>query len=347
VGSVTITTVESSVSPTVELNMLEDACDRERMRDGVHRLFEIVTQPSMVGIRSDLEVGDDAMGRIVGINWYGGGTVGIDGPMGFISGAFPSETLFDPDGSPLGSPGGGGGGGGGADDASVGSSNRSAPEPLPSLDPAKHGAMAGKPDELDAFLLAAAAASGDCSGSCRMGPRKNAESVVSCDDCSVYGTRGLKVLDSSILPTPPRGSVSVAVLAIAELMADRFLGRTPPTTSRPAHLDEGTNSSSYTLTDALSKSGKLSPRKEGLDLVPEVSPRQLERQERERSGSVLAQGEQTHAQLMELGPQLPVVKDPLARNRSRLKTQSSAQQKLGGALGAAPTSPRERAAALG
>jgi choline dehydrogenase len=57
------------------------------------------------------------------------------------------------------------------------------------------------------------------SGTCRMGPASDPESVVDCAG-RVYGVAGLRVADASLFPTIPRANIHCTVVAAAEKLAE-------------------------------------------------------------------------------------------------------------------------------
>ena len=57
-------------------------------------------------------------------------------------------------------------------------------------------------------------------GTCKMGPRWDAFSVVDPADLRVHGINNLRVVDASIMPTIPSGNIEVPVIMIAEKAAD-------------------------------------------------------------------------------------------------------------------------------
>ena len=56
-GTVLITTRDPAVDPAVELDMLRDASDLERMRDGARRLFDLTRHPSVRSIAATITAG--------------------------------------------------------------------------------------------------------------------------------------------------------------------------------------------------------------------------------------------------------------------------------------------------
>jgi choline dehydrogenase len=59
------------------------------------------------------------------------------------------------------------------------------------------------------------------SGTCRMGPESDPESVVD-HAGQVHGIAGLRVADASVFPTIPRANIHCTIVAVAEKLADAF-----------------------------------------------------------------------------------------------------------------------------
>jgi choline dehydrogenase len=59
-------------------------------------------------------------------------------------------------------------------------------------------------------------------GTVRMGPGHDPVAVVDAH-CRVHGTRGLWVVDASVMPAVPRVVPNLTVMMIAERVADEFL----------------------------------------------------------------------------------------------------------------------------
>ena len=77
------------------------------------------------------------------------------------------------------------------------------------------------PTELDDWLFAECSDAQHASGTCRMGARDDATSVVD-PDCRVIGCSGLRVIDASIMPEVVRANTHLTTVMIAEKMADRL-----------------------------------------------------------------------------------------------------------------------------
>jgi choline dehydrogenase len=59
------------------------------------------------------------------------------------------------------------------------------------------------------------------SGTCRMGPATDPESIVDVDG-RVYGVDGLRIADASIFPTIPRANIHCTIVAAAEKLSDKM-----------------------------------------------------------------------------------------------------------------------------
>ena len=74
-------------------------------------------------------------------------------------------------------------------------------------------------DLLDRWMLENVLTMHHISGTCKMGPKSDAEAVV--DQYGVvYGTEQLRIADASILPDCPRANTNVAAMLIGERIAD-------------------------------------------------------------------------------------------------------------------------------
>ncbi|MDN3516275.1 choline dehydrogenase [Aquisalimonas lutea] len=79
-------------------------------------------------------------------------------------------------------------------------------------------------DEIDEWIARTAETAYHPCGTCRMGTGPTA--VVD-PQCRVYGVEGLRVVDSSIMPTVTNGNINAPTIMIAEKAADHILGREP------------------------------------------------------------------------------------------------------------------------
>jgi choline dehydrogenase-like flavoprotein len=58
-------------------------------------------------------------------------------------------------------------------------------------------------------------------GTCRMGPNRDARTVVD-EKCGVLGVENLLVCDASIIPAPPRAPTHLTTVMLAEHLAETF-----------------------------------------------------------------------------------------------------------------------------
>ncbi len=64
-------------------------------------------------------------------------------------------------------------------------------------------------------------------GTCKMGPSSDTGAVVS-DTLEVHGIAGLRVVDTSVIPTAHSANTNAATIMIAEKASDMILGNPPP-----------------------------------------------------------------------------------------------------------------------
>ena len=88
------------------------------------------------------------------------------------------------------------------------------------------GAHVQSDDELDDFIRHHAESAYHPCGTCRMGKRDDAGSVVD-PECRVIGVEGLRVADSSIFPRVTNGNLNAPSIMTGEKAADHILDRTP------------------------------------------------------------------------------------------------------------------------
>jgi len=79
-------------------------------------------------------------------------------------------------------------------------------------------------DEIDDFIRAKAESAYHPCGACKMGREDDPMAVVDCET-RVIGVQGLRVVDSSVMPSITTGNLNAPTLMIAEKAADQILGR--------------------------------------------------------------------------------------------------------------------------
>jgi choline dehydrogenase len=79
-------------------------------------------------------------------------------------------------------------------------------------------------EQMDAFVRAKVESAFHPSCSCKMGSPQDPMAVVD-PDTRVYGLEGLRVVDSSIMPSIPTGNLNAPTIMLAEKAADHILGR--------------------------------------------------------------------------------------------------------------------------
>ena len=82
--------------------------------------------------------------------------------------------------------------------------------------------------EIDAFVREKAESAYHPCGTCRMGRADDPRAVVD-PECRVIGLEGLRVIDSSIMPTITTGNLNAPTIMIGEKGADHVRGRALPT----------------------------------------------------------------------------------------------------------------------
>lgn len=80
--------------------------------------------------------------------------------------------------------------------------------------------------EIDAFNLANCGDTQHATSTCAMGDPSAPTTVVD-SDCRVLGVKGLRVIDASVMPSVVRANTNLTTIMIAEVMAERLLGRAP------------------------------------------------------------------------------------------------------------------------
>jgi choline dehydrogenase len=80
--------------------------------------------------------------------------------------------------------------------------------------------------EIDAFVRREAESAYHPSCTCKMGPESDPTAVVDAE-CRVYGVKGLRVVDASIMPSIVSGNLNAPVIMLAEKASDMIRGREP------------------------------------------------------------------------------------------------------------------------
>ena len=91
-------------------------------------------------------------------------------------------------------------------------------------------------DELDAFLINAVESAYHPSCTCKMG---SDEMAVVDAECKVIGLEGLRIIDSSIMPSIVSGNLNAPTVMIAEKAADIIKGSPLPPNDAPVYVAEG------------------------------------------------------------------------------------------------------------
>lgn len=111
----------------------------------------------------------------------------------------------------------------------------------PAFDPYRGEEIAPGPDvqsdeALDAFIRETVQPAYHACGTCRMGPADNAMSVVDTEG-RLHGLDGIRVIDSSIIPSIVTGNLNACTIMLAEKLADAVRGRAPlPTEDVPVFV---------------------------------------------------------------------------------------------------------------
>lgn len=88
---------------------------------------------------------------------------------------------------------------------------------------------------IDEFLRAKADTAYHPCGTCKMGAESDVMAVVD-PSGAVYGLEGLRVVDSSIMPSIVSGNLNAPTIMIAEKLSDAILGKQPlPKSNAPVY----------------------------------------------------------------------------------------------------------------
>ena len=98
------------------------------------------------------------------------------------------------------------------------------------------GADVQTDDEIDAFIRAKVESAYHPSCTCKMGTQDDPMAVVDAE-ARVIGIEGLRVVDSSIMPSITTGNLNAPTIMLAEKVADHILGKAPlAPSSAPYHV---------------------------------------------------------------------------------------------------------------
>ena len=86
------------------------------------------------------------------------------------------------------------------------------------------GAEVQTDEQIDAFIREKVESAYHPSCSCKMGAPSDPKAVVG-PDARVYGLEGLRIVDSSIMPSVTTGNLNAPTIMLAEKAADHILGR--------------------------------------------------------------------------------------------------------------------------
>jgi choline dehydrogenase len=101
------------------------------------------------------------------------------------------------------------------------------------------GPEAQSDDEIDAFLRERLESAYHPCGACKMGAASDPMAVVD-PETRVIGLEGLRVVDSSIMPSITSGNLNAPTIMIGEKAADMILGREPlPASNAAVQLAHG------------------------------------------------------------------------------------------------------------
>jgi 5-(hydroxymethyl)furfural/furfural oxidase len=81
----------------------------------------------------------------------------------------------------------------------------------------------GDEEKLDELVRKYTIGGWHASGTCRMGDEADKLAVVDPRTARVYGARGLRVVDASLMPAVPRANTNIPTIMLAEKMADQIL----------------------------------------------------------------------------------------------------------------------------
>lgn len=184
-GEVTLQSADPCTPPTIKMNLLADARDFDRLRDGVGVALSILDDPRIAAIRNEVflppSLHANNLHRPTLSNWLK--TAAVAGIFG-ISGAVRRRALRK-----------------GLLDVS---------------------ALFADPDAVRDIVKRTAGPAHHVCGTCKIGRATDPAAVVD-SDLRVHGVQGLRVADASVMPTIVSANTHLPVVMIAEKAADLIL----------------------------------------------------------------------------------------------------------------------------
>ena len=187
-GSVRLASADPSTPPVVQFRLLDDARDRERLEDGVHKLAALMTAPGVAAIARDpfpttfservRTLGAPSIKTFVQ-TWIAARVLGL----GSAARRMMVRRVLSPD---------------------VGL-----------------GDLLADPQVLSAWVQQNTCGSWHASGTCRMGAADDPDAVLD-PACRVMGVDGLRVVDASIMPSLVSANTALATIMAAEKIADQM-----------------------------------------------------------------------------------------------------------------------------
>ena len=185
-GSVTLASPDAGASPNVDLQLLADWRDRERLKQSFRQSAAVLLSPEMAGVRDLVfpAVCSDKVKRI-----------SAPTPRNAVKTALVATAL----------------------DAAMGLRtgliHRHVTEGITLAD------LLADDSALDAYLTERVGVTWHPSGTCRMGRAEDPMAVTD-GAGSVHGVKGLRVVDASIFPSIPRANTNLPTIMLAERMAE-------------------------------------------------------------------------------------------------------------------------------
>jgi 5-(hydroxymethyl)furfural/furfural oxidase len=189
-GRLTLSSASPRDYPTVAFELLSDPRDFVRMRECVRRMAGFFAAPAMQAASSAPFVATHGtlaalVGQISLRNWLMTGVPAIAMDMVPALRRLFIERMLSPDGA--------------LTDALT------------------------NDERLDELVRTHTIGGWHASGTCKMGDATDRLAVVDPDSARVYGVRGLRVIDASVMPSIPRANTNIPVIMLAEKIADGIL----------------------------------------------------------------------------------------------------------------------------